>query len=497
MNQRIAVVGAGIAGMCTALALAKKNFAVTIFERDQAPPEGDPDQAFFAWQRRGAAQFRHPHAFLGLMCNLLQEHYPELLASFFAAGARKVGFADMVPPNLLSQYTQQAGDEKLWVLMCRRATMETVLRRYVESQPTISIHNTTYVTGLITSIQDNTVTVDGLQLTHRDNDNATSTWHGDLVVDATGRTSKFPRWLHNADPGVQPIIAEQRDAAEIVYYTRHYKLNPGIEEPSRHDNPPSGGDLGYMKYGVFPGDGGHFAVIICLPNDETTLREAVKDGTKFDAICQTVPGLAPWVDDTKMQATTQPFGIGQILAVWRDFVHQDTPQVLNFFAVGDASVRTNPLYGRGCSIGILHGQILADVLTSASSPVQRALEFQRLTNEQLRPIFDASLREDKNGISRAAAVMSGQVKDRAKSLKHWFGLAFGDALAAAIRDELHVFRGMMRTVNLVEKPGAFLSDPKIKRTIFRYMLRGRKSNAQARVQRGPSRDEMMQHLEST
>ena len=49
----------------------------------------------------------------------------------------------------------------------------------------------------------------------------------------------------------------------------------------------------------------------------------------------------------------------------------------------------------------------------------------------------------------------------------------------------------MRTVNLVEKPGDFLKEPKIRNTIFRYMLRGRKRNAQARIQAGLGRQEML------
>ena len=92
--------------------------------------------------------------------------------------------------------------------------------------------------------------------------------------------------------------------------------------------------------------------------------------------------------------------------------------------------------------------------------------------------------------------MNGEDRDKATSLKKWFGLAFGDALAAAARYEIHVFRGMMRTVNLVEKPGTFLEDPQIKRTIFRYMFKGRKKNGQARVQRGPTRQAMLEYVES-
>ena len=60
MNQNIAVVGAGICGLCTGLALAAKGNLVTLYERDIEPPEGNADQAFFGWKRRGAAQFRHP-----------------------------------------------------------------------------------------------------------------------------------------------------------------------------------------------------------------------------------------------------------------------------------------------------------------------------------------------------------------------------------------------------------------------------------------------------
>ena len=94
MNQSIAVVGAGICGLFTGLSLARKGFDVTLFERDVPPPQGNVEDAFFSWQRRGAAQFRHPHAFLGLMCSVLGENYPDLLEELLAAGARKLTFEE-------------------------------------------------------------------------------------------------------------------------------------------------------------------------------------------------------------------------------------------------------------------------------------------------------------------------------------------------------------------------------------------------------------------
>ncbi len=496
MNQSIAVVGAGICGLFTGLSLARKGFDVTLFERDVPPPEGQAEDAFFSWQRRGAAQFRHPHAFLGLMCSVLGKNYPDLLEELLQAGARKLTFEDMVPDHLAHQYQPEPGDEKLWMLLCRRATIETVLRHYVSREPNLRIQSQTYVTDVLVEAEESptgesTLKVTGLELTDRYNDNTKTTHNADIIVNASGRADKFYRWLQakGAD------IVEQRDDAEIVYYTRHYKLNEGIAEPKRDSENPSAGDLGYLKYGVFPGDNGHFAIIVCLPNEESELRDAVKDGAKFDQICMNIPGLVPWINEDAATPTTAPFGIGEIHAVWRDYIpSENSPRLLNYFAVGDAAARTNPLYGRGCSTGTLHAHLLSEVLGSERDPWQRAVAFKAKTEEEIRPIFNASLSEDKNGIKKAAAIREGRSLDKAKTLKQWFGLAFGDALVAAAKYQLHVHRGIMRTVNLVEKPGGFLKDRRIRNTVLRYMLRGRKRNAAARIQRSVSRDDMIRVL---
>lgn len=485
MSEQIAVVGAGICGLCTALALARTGNAVTVYERDIPPPEGGPEEAFFEWKRRGAAQFRHPHAFLAVMCNLLEENYPELVEQFWEAGARKVTFRDMLPPELLDTYVPEPGDEKMWLLMCRRATMETVLRRYVESQPNITINNTTNVIGITTSVEDDQIAITGLKI-QQDRQKPVEL-PIDVVVDASGRTSKFQEWLEE----LGAVIEVEDDDAEIVYYTRHYKLKPGEEEPPRTSKERSAGDIGYIKYGVFPGDNGHFAVIICLPNHETELREAVKDPDKYDLICQSIPGLYNWVREDKSDPTTSSFGFGDIHAVWKHFVHKGKPVALNYFAVGDAAVRTNPLYGRGCSTGIIHAHLLADVLNKEMDPVKRSLTFDQQTEDALRPIFKSSLNEDKRGIKRAKTILEGKYVDDASTFRSWLRLVFADAVSAAAGEQVHVIRGAMKTFNLMEKPGAFLKDNRVRFTLLKYLLRGRKKNMGVRLQPGPNRAEML------
>jgi len=487
VGERIVIVGGGIAGMCSALALAKRGHEVTVLERDTAPPDGDAERAFFEWPRRGAMQFRHPHAFLGLMCNLLQDNYPDLLEDFYAAGARRLDFKDMLSPELTPKYRPQAGDERLWVLLCRRATIETVLRRYVGKLPNIRFLNHATIDGLMTERDDRGLQVQGVRLRSDCAAAYGATIAADIVVDASGRTTRFPGWFKE----LGAPVPEENDDAEIVYYTRHYRLLPGVAEPPRGGKDRSGGDLGYIKFGVFPGDNGHFAIIVCIHDSQKELLEAVKDPERFDAICRSIPGLQPWLKPGCVEPTTASFGIGDIRAVWRHYVTDKKPLARNFFAVGDAALRTNPLYGRGCSTSILHAHMLAEVLDEVRDPVERALQFDARTEAELRPIFSTSLAEDKSGIRRALASRAGELLESSGSFKKWFGVAFGDALAAAARYNLHVMRGMLRTVNLLEKPGTFLSDWRTRAIVFAYMLRGRRRNAAARIQRGPSRREML------
>ena len=67
---------------------------VTILERDPEPSLGSADEAFATWDRKGAAQVRHSHAFLGRLRNLLRERYPALLDALLAAGARELKMID-------------------------------------------------------------------------------------------------------------------------------------------------------------------------------------------------------------------------------------------------------------------------------------------------------------------------------------------------------------------------------------------------------------------
>ena len=113
MREKILVAGGGIAGLGAALALGGGTRDVTILDRDPPPPEGSSEEAFYNWERKGATQLRHSHAFLGRLTTLIRERYPDLMAELLREGTRLFGFEDGLPPPLASSYVPVPGDEDL------------------------------------------------------------------------------------------------------------------------------------------------------------------------------------------------------------------------------------------------------------------------------------------------------------------------------------------------------------------------------------------------
>ena len=243
------------------MALARRGLDVTVVERDDPPPGGDADQAFFDWPRRGATQFRHPHAFLGLMCNLLQDSYPDLLDAFYAAGARRLDFKDMLSPELRPKYRPEPGDDKLWVLLCRRATIETVLRRYVDDFDNIRIVNHLTIDGIVANREGALLNVTGL-VARRDCTHVLGEKiPADVVVDASGRTTRFSSLA--ADAWHDRTRGKRRRGDCVLHPPLPAAARcRGAHRATGKDR--ASGDLGYIKFGVFPGDNGHFALIVCL-----------------------------------------------------------------------------------------------------------------------------------------------------------------------------------------------------------------------------------------
>jgi 2-polyprenyl-6-methoxyphenol hydroxylase-like FAD-dependent oxidoreductase len=487
MREKVLVAGSGISGLGAALALGGGTREVIVLDRDPPPPSGSSEEAFYNWERKGATQLRHSHAFLGRLTTLIRERYPDLMAELLAEGTRLFGIEDGLPPQLAKKYVAIPGDEDCRLLFSRRTTLELIMRRHAAKLSGVTFITDAGVRGLLTRRENGKLFVEGLKV---ERNGALEEMHADIVVDASGRNTSFPEWLRNLGVSVH----EESSPCGILYFTRHYKLRDGQSEPPR-DGAPGGADLGYIKFGVFIADNRHFSVTLATPEIETEMRLAVVRPENFDAICRALPGAARWIDPVRAEPVSQVFSMGNLQNVWRHYLKDGEPQVLNFFAIGDAGVRTNPLYGRGCSVGFVSAHVLRAALDSSRSAVERAKTFDGDVQAAIRPYFDSMVELDLNAIRRARQERDPTYKP---SLRARMTRSFAeDGLMPAQRGDVEVSRALSRVFHMLDEPTAFLKRPAIVARIMRIWAMStaeKKKKGLYPPTAGPNRAEMLKLL---
>ena len=470
LSEHVVVVGAGIAGLCVALRLGGGERRLTLLERDDEPPPGGADAAFDEWQRRGVSQLRQSHAFLARLRNIIRDEHPALLAELLAAGCREIAFADMLPPALRARYVAEPGDADLTILTSRRTTLELVIRRYVARLPGVTIRSGVKVRDLIQQRNaEGVIVVSGVTA---DTSAGREEIAADVVVDAGGKAANLIEQLIKAGAP----IGEEGESTGVLYFTRHYRLREGQEEPPRGDVPGTG-DLGYLKFGVFPADNGRFSITLCVPEIEHRLRAAVMDGDTFQRICLAMPGLVPWVDPARSEPVGKVVGMGDLRSRWRSLIAERRAAVLGFFAVGDALVRTNPLYGRGCSLAAVGAGVLREALDATPDPEARVAFYDAGLMAEVRPFYDIMRKQDRSAIRRARSTLTPNYQPRLKArLAKRF---IEDGITVAARSDMRLMRAMMRGFHMLEHPEAWLRRPHNMAKVLGYWVRGKRINAAA------------------
>ena len=168
--MNITVVGGGVAGLASALSLARHGHDIIVFERDHTPMPTSADEAF-AWDRRGAPQVRHSHAFLARLRNLLRDHYPDIYTELLSVGATEMRFGEDLPPEMVG-FAAEPEDADLAMIACRRTTFEWVLRRAALAEGRVSFRTGIAVVGVVVAPREKSATpvVIGVQLAERVSD---------------------------------------------------------------------------------------------------------------------------------------------------------------------------------------------------------------------------------------------------------------------------------------------------------------------------------------
>ncbi len=466
--MRVVVVGGGIAGLGTALACARDGHEVTILERDDTPMPADADAAF-AWKRTGAPQVRHSHAFLARLRKLLKERAPDVLDALLAAGAAEIRFTENLPETLTDR-EPRPGDDELVAIACRRTTFEWVLRRLVLAEPHVTLEhgNAAGALDAVTGAVPRVIGVDGRP--------------ADVVVDARGPRSSSDEWLSAI--GAAPVHEDLHESG-IVYFSRFYRVNPGMVLPASVG--PVAADLGYLKYAIFLGDNNTFSVTYAIERHDEEFRRALVEPDAFEIVARALAGIAPWRADGVAEPTTPVHVMAGLRNRYRPLVDEHgEPIVLGFAAVGDASVCTNPLYGRGCSLAFVHAFGLADALREHPDDATAfGRTFADFTARELVPWFRSAVLQDAQ-----ARAMHEELS--AEDPRAFMQAVFREGLLPAMRTSPAVFRAFLRWFNLLVTPEALMQDQEVVGDVLAaYQDR---ENHPAPVPLGPDRAELLSNM---
>ena len=378
------------------------------------------------------------------------------------------------------------------LLACRRITFEYVLRRHVLDSGRVAFRDGDRVTGL--DAERDAVTgrmrVRGVHLAHQDG--RAETIGGDLVVDATGRRSKLPDWLEAIG------VARPREESEpcgIFYSSRFYRLRPGAKRPELPNG--MGADLGYLKIGLFPGDGDIFSLTLAASPEDTELR-AVLRTRGFETAVAALPMTREWVAPGTSEPISGVHGMAKLRNARRWLVEDGEPLALGLAAIGDAQIHTNPIVGRGCSLAWVSAFLLAGALRDEPGDLRAvALRYDAAVEREIVPWYAAQLAMDRDAIAVQEMHKRGENPfrlerpDGSQDPKAFTRALMRDGLGHALRDDVGVLRAFMRVLNLLDPPEDLLRRPAVLDSVLRAWEN--RANRPPLVT-GPSRAEMLDLL---
>ena len=357
------MVGGGIGGLAVGILLAPQGHEVTIIEGDPMAPPADADEAWARWPRRGVAQFRNIHMFNARGRNLLGDRAPAVLDSLRAAGAGEVHLGG-------------PGDDELVRLTCRRTTYEWVLRRAVLDEGRARVIGHTRVLGLlgderrVTGVR----TADGAEIA------------ADLVVDASGRRSPLPAWLA-ALGARQP--RQQEVPNGTVSYTRWYRLRSEDHAPMVHV------ELGYAAAVVAPADNGMFCVTFACFGEDEGIR-GLHHEAAFAAATAAISPVGTWTDPERSTPDGPVLFMSDRKNRLTPMLVDGSPVAEGVVALADAAMCTNPAYGRGVGLALVHAAALGEVLDvvgdAGAAPLEVPRAFAAVTRRELEPWFQLGRR---------------------------------------------------------------------------------------------------------
>jgi len=348
IGKRAVVIGAGIAGMAAAGALANRFAEVTVLERDSLAHAHTP--------RLGASQGWHSHELLAGGLTALDTLFPNIGEDFVRAGAVPVRINRDVRVELPNSDPMPQRDFGLCGYTMSRPLIEAILRRCLLRHANVTVQPNIQVLGIETDANRKRVT--GLQwATVRGR--PVTTMEADLVVDASGRGHLTEEVLKTV---VRHKVRETVIGSHLCYRTAIMKIPDDAPTDWKLVLTHADAPRSSRRAMLLPIEGERWLMSVVGRGDD-------RPPTEWDALLDYVRELPT---STIYDAVRKAKPVGRLArflfmeSVWRHFEDLESFPT-GLLTIGDAICRFNPVYGQGMTVAAKEAVLLHELLAVRAS----------------------------------------------------------------------------------------------------------------------------------
>lgn len=360
-EKRALVIGGSMAGMLAARVLSEHYDEVLVVDKDDFPDKPG--------NRPGTPQAYHPHRLLPRGKLILESLFPgwqdDLLAQgAFAKEGKRI--------RSVSVYgTMEVIDRK--DAGASRALLEWVIRHRLQAISNVRFVHGQEATGLLMDSGGTKVT--GVTIRERGKTTQPATIEADLVLDASGRSSKLVKWLQ----ALGYLVPEPECLkASLGYSTRYYRIPPHVAEQWSvivTESVPAKG-IGTAVFGPVEHDTAEVVLYYAggkrYPTTDAGLYEQELAALLDPSIAELLQACEP---------LGPPRGY-RVPECFRQRFERMERWPSGLLVMGDALCNFDPIYGQGITVAAIEAELLAAQLRERRTRPQPFFEREAIRRMQ-------------------------------------------------------------------------------------------------------------------